>query len=47
MGRYGEQYVAELEMLEYAPPTRDLTIDELVRIKETYRAKLRTLKGKA
>lgn len=45
--RYGEQYVAELEALEYAPPTRDLTIEELVRIKETYRAKLRALKKEA
>ena len=47
VGRYGEQYVAELEALEYAPPTRDLTIEELVRVKETYRAKLRALKKEA
>ncbi|MEX5744672.1 recombination protein NinG [Massilia sp. X63] len=47
VGRYGEQYVADLEALEYAPPTRDLTIEELVRIKETYRVKLRELKREA
>jgi hypothetical protein len=46
--RYGEQYVAELEALEYIPPTRDFTIDELVKIRDTYRAKLRELqKGAA
>lgn len=45
--RYDEQYVAELEALEYMPPSRDLTIEELVRIKETYRAKLRELKKAA
>lgn len=45
--RYGEQYVVELEALEYTPPSRDLSIDELVRIKETYRAKLKQLKEAA
>lgn len=47
VARYGEQYVAELEALEYTPPTRDLTKEELVAIKETYQRKLKELKGRA
>jgi hypothetical protein len=44
VGRYGEQYVAELEALEYTPPTRDQTKDELVAIRDLYRTKLAELK---
>ena len=45
VARYSEQYVAELEALEYAPPSRDMTKEELVTIKETYQQKLKQLKG--
>lgn len=45
--RIGEAAVAELEALEYTPPTRDMTKDELVAVRDLYRAKLAALKKAA
>lgn len=44
LARIGEPAVAELEALEYTPPTRDMTKDELVAVRDMYRAKLAELK---
>lgn len=47
VARIGEDAVLELESLEYAPTQKRWTIDELVEITKTYRAKLRALKEAA
>ena len=47
VARIGEMAVLELEALEYAPTEKRWTVEELIAIKATYKAKLKALKETA